>query len=193
MGRILPKRACDSVGKNTKSKSRPAQLTRDSHCAAANARLIGQLLTAALALGIVLLIILEFFGVHLLQLLGATAINEDQARFLAIKYCLPPANDGGIYKHKQPQSLDRRPRIPTKRLTQPPCYLSLLLRTGVTLSQDEGSLGTRCPHDVSRERGVSGTYVCFMCALFVVVGVLCHWSLVLQRESFGTLFVSTLL
>ncbi|CAM9775805.1 unnamed protein product, partial [Ectocarpus fasciculatus] len=44
-------------------------------------RLIGQLLTAALALGIVLLVILELFGVHLLQLLGATAVNEDQARY----------------------------------------------------------------------------------------------------------------
>ncbi|CBN77635.1 mate efflux protein, multi antimicrobial extrusion family [Ectocarpus siliculosus] len=42
------------------------------------ARLIGQLLTAALALGVVLLVLLEFFGVHLLQLLGATAVNEDQ-------------------------------------------------------------------------------------------------------------------
>ncbi|CAM9470074.1 unnamed protein product, partial [Ectocarpus sp. 12 AP-2014] len=42
------------------------------------ARLIGQLLTAALALGVVLLVMLEFFGVHLLQLLGATAVNEDQ-------------------------------------------------------------------------------------------------------------------
>ncbi|CAM9990186.1 unnamed protein product, partial [Ectocarpus sp. 8 AP-2014] len=47
------------------------------------ARLIGQLLTAALALGVVLLVMLEFFGVHLLQLLGATAVNEDQARFIA--------------------------------------------------------------------------------------------------------------
>ncbi|CAN0094862.1 unnamed protein product [Ectocarpus sp. 6 AP-2014] len=47
------------------------------------ARLIGQLLTAALALGVVLLVMLEFFGVHLLQLLGATAVNEDQARPIA--------------------------------------------------------------------------------------------------------------
>ncbi|CAM9113438.1 unnamed protein product [Ectocarpus sp. 4 AP-2014] len=56
------------------------------------ARLIGQLLTAALALGVVLLVMLEFFGVHLLQLLGATAVNEDQALlFLRARALSAPA------------------------------------------------------------------------------------------------------
>lgn len=44
------------------------------------ARLVGQLLTVALVLGLALMLLLELCGPELLHLLGATAGNEDQAR-----------------------------------------------------------------------------------------------------------------
>lgn len=43
-------------------------------------RLVGQLLTVALLLGLALMLLLEFAGPELLHVLGATAANEDQAR-----------------------------------------------------------------------------------------------------------------
>ncbi|CAM9520942.1 unnamed protein product [Scytosiphon promiscuus] len=56
------------------------------------ARLVGQLLTAALALGLTLMAFLEFFGPEMLHLLGATEVNEDQALlFLRTRAISAPA------------------------------------------------------------------------------------------------------
>ncbi|CAN0194362.1 unnamed protein product, partial [Pylaiella littoralis] len=56
------------------------------------ARLVGQLLTTALALGLTLMGILELFGPELLHILGATGINEDQALlFLRTRALSAPA------------------------------------------------------------------------------------------------------